>query len=39
MKVKFTNFEKEFNLFKKDIKSVNKVGKSGNMFWQRIGQI
>ena len=30
MKVKFTNFEKEFNLFKKDIiKSVNKVGKSG----------
>ena len=30
MKVKFTNFEKEFNLFKKDIiNSINKVGKSG----------
>ena len=30
MKIKFTDFQREFNVYKKDIiKSVNKVGKSG----------
>ena len=30
MKIKFTDFQKEFNLYKKDIvNSINKVGKSG----------
>ena len=30
MKIKFTDFQREFNLYKKDIvNSLNKVGKSG----------